>query len=179
VHGWNTNLGVGAYGDDFALRAAVARIGWGANVPEEAVYPVSRVDGSGDPYDGATATYTMRFEAGELPPVDAFWSLSVYGPDLFFTEHPAGTYTVGDRTPGLVYGDDGSLTITLAHARPDGVPEANWLPVPDGPFVLMMRMYLPTEEVVSGDYTLPPVEPAGASASPRPSESGSSESGGD
>jgi hypothetical protein len=162
VNGWSVNLGIGRYGDDLLTRAVVARVGWGANVPEEAVYPIARLDADGEPLDGAK-TYRITFPAGALPPVEAFWSLSVYGEDMFFAEHPSGRYSIGDRTPDLVHGDDGSLEIVLSHDQPPapaaGVAAANWLPVPDGPFVLMMRLYLPGEAVIDGTYELPPVEP--------------------
>ena len=163
VDGWSVNTDIGTYGDDLALRAFVARVGWGANVPDEAVYPVARVDGDGSSLDGSGGrTYTITFPAGEVPPLDelGFWSLSAYGSDLFFTPHPSGRYTVGDRTPGLSPGPDGSLTITLAHAEPPG-GVANWLPVPDGPFVLMLRLYLPGDAVLDRTWTPPPVVPAG------------------
>jgi hypothetical protein len=161
TNGWSTNLHIGRYGDETLLRAVVARVGWGANVADEAVYPVARVDADGAPLDG-TATYRITFPAGDLPPVDAFWSLSVYGSDMFFAEHPSGRYTVGDRTPGLSYGADGSLEIVLSHDEPtpasSGGAPVNWLPVPAGEFVLMLRLYLPRQQVLDGDYAYPPVE---------------------
>jgi hypothetical protein len=159
ANGWSAKLNIGRYGDDTRLRAAVARVGWGANIAAEAVYPVARVDAEGHPLDGS-ATYRITFPAGELPPVAAFWSLSVYGEDMFFAEHPSGRYTIGDRTPGLTFGDDGSLEIVLSHDEPPAVAEGgavNWLPVPAGRFVLMLRLYLPGRTVLDGDYTYPPV----------------------
>ena len=160
ANGWSANLEVGRYGDDLELRALVARMGWGANVPEEAVYPVARVDADGQPLDGGSS-YRIRFPAGELPPVDAFWSLSVYGPDMFFVEHPSGRYTIGDRTPGLALTPDGSLEIVLSATEPAAPPgggKVNWLPVPDGGFVLMLRLYLPGAPVLTGGYEYPPIE---------------------
>ena len=159
VNGWSVNLDIGTYGDDLPTRAVVARVGWGANVAEEAVYPIARVDADGAPLDGSGGgTYRITFPAGEVPPVDAFWSLSVYGEDMFFAEHPSGRYAIGDRTPDLAYGDDGSLDIVLAHDEPVvGDRPANWLPVPDGPFVLMLRLYLPGQTILDGDYEYPPV----------------------
>ena len=118
VGGWSGNREVGRYGDDLDLRALVARIGWGANVPEEALYPVARVDADGNPLNGSS-TYRIRFEPGELPPVEAFWSLSVYGPDMFFVPHPSGRYSIGDRTPDLALEPDGSLEIVLSATEPD------------------------------------------------------------
>jgi hypothetical protein len=156
VNGWSVNHSIGRYGDGLLTRAVVARVGWGANAPEEAVYPIARVDADGQPLDGAR-TYRIRFPADALPPVEAFWSLSVYGDDMFFAEHPSGRYSIGDRTPDLVFGEDGSLEIVLAHDQPAAA--TNWLPVPEGPFVLMLRLYLPGEAVVDGTYDYPPVEP--------------------
>ncbi|HEY8546445.1 MAG TPA: DUF1254 domain-containing protein [Acidimicrobiales bacterium] len=158
VNGWSANPDIGTYGDDLETRALVAKIGWGANVVEEALYPVTRVDADGERLDGSGgAVYRITFRPGELPPVEAFWSLSVYGADMFFAPHPSGRYAIGDRTPGLVRGDDGSLTILLSHDDP-GDPTANWLPVPDGPFVLMLRLYLPGPALIDGSYAYPPVE---------------------
>ena len=81
---------------------------------------------------------------------------------MFFAEHPSGRYTIGDRTPGLTFGDDGSLEIVLSHDEPAAIADGravNWLPVPEGRFVLMLRLYLPGHAVLDGDYTYPPVEP--------------------
>lgn len=156
LNGWSVNLDIGSYDDDTLLRAVVARVGWGANVPAEAVYPITRVDADGEPLDGS-ATYRITFPPDALPPVDAFWSLSVYGADMFITEHPSGRYSIGDRTPDLTYGDDGSLELVLSHTKPSGEP-ANWLPVPEGPFVLMLRLYLPGPAILDGAYEYPPIE---------------------
>ncbi len=166
TNGWSANLHIGRYGDDTLLRAVVARVGWGANVAAEAVYPIARADADGSPLDGTT-TYRITFPPGELPPVDAFWSLSVYGGDMFFAEHPSGRYTIGDRTPGLTFGDDGSLEIVLSHDEPAaaaGDQAVNWLPVPEGPFVLMLRLYLPGQAILDSDYSYPPVQPIDAAA---------------
>jgi len=127
------------------------------------VYPVARVDAAGDRLDGGAA-YRITFPAGELPPVDAFWSLTVYGEDMFLVENPTDRYAIGDRTPGLTKNDDGSLTLVLAHdeavadaAAGEGEP-VNWLPVPAGRFVLMLRLYLPRDSVLDGSYEYPPIE---------------------
>ncbi|HEX7132023.1 MAG TPA: DUF1254 domain-containing protein [Iamia sp.] len=162
VDGWSVNRDIGVYEDDLALRAFVARVGWGANVPEEAVYPVARVDVDGEALDGSR-DYTITFAADQLPPLEelGFWSLSAYGGDMFFAPHPSGRYTIGDRTPGLAFGDDGSLTITVAHDEPTAEQggTASWLPVPEGPFVLMLRLYLPAAAILDGTWTPPPVVP--------------------
>jgi hypothetical protein len=159
VNGWQTRTGqIGRYGDDFLLRAVVAQSGWGANVPEEAVYVGSLRDAHGDLYSGSRA-YVMHFGAGSLPPAKAFWSLTVYGLDGFLVANPADRYSVGDRTPGLQTNRDGSVDFYLQHDPPAG-HQSNWLPTPAGGFRLTMRIYLPEPRVLDGSYELPPVEPA-------------------
>ena len=159
VNGWQTRRGqLGRYGDDFLLRAVVAQSGWGANVPEEAVYVGSVRDAHNDLYSGSHG-YVVHFAAGSLPPAKAFWSLTVYGLDGFLVANPAGRYAIGDRTPGLQTNKDGSLDFYLRHDSPAG-HQANWLPTPAGGFRLLMRIYLPEPSVLDGTYKLPPVEPA-------------------
>ena len=155
VGGWGVRSGIGRYGDDLLGRALVTRVGWGANVDEEAVYPLARVDAAGDPLSGEN-TYRITFPPGGLPPVDAFWSLSVYGDDMFFTEHPSGRYSTGSEDAELVAGPDGSVEIVLAHEQP--ADARNWLPVPAGPFVLMLRLYLPGPAILDGSYQIPAIE---------------------
>jgi hypothetical protein len=158
VNGWVAHLDIGTYADNLLLRAAVAKLAWGANVPAEAVYPVSNVDAAGQPYTGAKP-YVLHFDAGGLPPVDAklgFWSLTLYGPDRFFVANAMNRYAIGDRTPGLVFNADGSLDLYIQSDTPQG-HEANWLPAPPGAFSLMLRLYLPQQSVMDGTYVYPPV----------------------
>jgi hypothetical protein len=156
--GWRVHTDLGTYGDDLEKRAVIARLGWGANVDEEALYPTATEDAEGRPLNGERA-YRLRFAAGELPPVDAFWSLTLYGPDRFFVENPERLYAL--RHPGdLEFGDDGSLEIAIGTERPADVPEANWLPAPPGPFSLMLRLYLPDPTVVADGWRPPPLEVA-------------------
>ncbi|MEV0324427.1 DUF1254 domain-containing protein [Streptomyces sp. NPDC050658] len=138
------------------VRAAAARAGLWGNHGYEAAYAMTWVDEEGEPLDGSRS-YTLRFE--KPPPVDAFWSVTMYDvPDYHLVANPAERYSVGDRTPGLVYGDDGSLTVTLQAGRPDDeVSAANWLPTPEGPFRPVLRMYTPRAAVFDGTYELPPV----------------------
>lgn len=157
VNGWRVNTRVGRYGEDELLRAVVAKVGWGANVSEEALYAVSRQDADGEPYTGARR-YVLHFPGGGLPPVDAFWSLTLYGPDMFFTANPIDRYAIGDRTPGLATNPDGSLDLYIQHESP-GDRQDNWLPAPEGEFVLMLRLYLPRAEAILGGYEYPPVRP--------------------
>ena len=161
--GWSAPGRVGTYGDDLDQRALVARIGWGANVPEEAVYSVARTDGDGAALDGSVP-HVVRFPADARPPVDSFWSLTAYGPDMFFAANPQGTYAIGDRSPALTEEEDGSLEVVVSHEEPaprsDGTARP-WLPVPEGRYVLMLRLYLPQQAAVDGTWTPPPVEPVG------------------
>ena len=159
INGWESREHLGRYGDDFDSRAAVARSAWGANIPEEAVYLRSMIDSDGDRYSGAR-DYRLHFDADEVPPARAFWSLTVYGDDMFLVEHASGRYAIGDRTEGLRTNADGSIDLLLSAGAPSREP-ANWLPVPDGPFTLVLRIYLPGAAVLAGSYRVPGVEAIG------------------
>jgi hypothetical protein len=155
-NGWVYNLNVGTYDHNYLLRAVVAEIGWGANIPAEAVYPHATTDTSGAPLTGAKR-YVLHFPPGGLPPVNAFWSVTMYGPDHFFVANPINRYAISDSTAGLQYGSDGSLDIYIQHDPPAG-HESNWLPAPTGGFYLSLRLYLPKPEVLEGRYTYPTIE---------------------
>jgi hypothetical protein len=148
---WGVDLVTGRYGERLLLRAQVARLGWGANVPEESLYALARQDSNGWLLHGSNR-YVVPL-AARVPPVDAFWSLTAYGPDMFFAEHPAGRYAITRRAEAR---DD--TRIVVAHTAPDDVPAAEWLPVPSGPFVLMLRLYLPRPEAIDGTYRFPEIE---------------------
>jgi hypothetical protein len=156
VKGWSINYLGPRFGDDLLLRAAVAMDQIYIVEPEEALYPSARVDGAGQPLDGRNH-YRIRFAPGQLPPVDAFWSITLYHAKGFMVENPIDRWAIGDRTPGLTYDRDGSLEIFVQHDRPHGEAAANWLPAPDGPFMLLMRLYHPTEPILSGAWTPPPI----------------------
>jgi hypothetical protein len=156
VNGWRVRTDIGTYGDDLDTRAAIARSGWGANVPAEAIYTSAVMDADGAMLDG-TQLYRIHFAAGALPPVRAFWSLTLYGPDRFFFDNPLRRYALGDRSADLVYGADGSLDLYAGIAPPTGL-EANWLPAPASAFSLLLRLYLPSDEVADGTWVPPPIE---------------------
>jgi hypothetical protein len=141
----------------YRTRAVAARNALWGNHAYEAVYPQVYVDSTGEQLTGARR-YQMTFT--QLPPVDAFWSMTMYSmPDYYLVHNPAHRYSIGDRTEGIVYGDDGSLTIYLQNLEPeDPTMRANWLPTPAGDFRPMIRMYQPRPEVLEGRYTLPPIE---------------------
>jgi hypothetical protein len=159
TNGWSTALDVGRYGADFLTRAEVAQSGWGANIPQEAVYLHSATDGRAQPYSG-TRHYVLHFPAGSLPPSRAFWSITLYGPDRFLVANPANRYAIGDRSPGLVTNADGSLDVYLQRDPPTG-HQANWIPTPSGAFSLTLRIYLPEPIVLNGSYHVPAVQPIG------------------
>ena len=135
-------------------RAAAALGGLWGNHGYEAAYIMSYVDGDGQQLTGAH-TYTLRLDP--TPPVGAFWSLTMYDvPDFFLVDNPIDRYSIGDRTPGLVVADDGSVTITLSRDEPaDPTARANWLPTPAGDFRPILRMYEPDPSVLEGKYVVP------------------------
>ncbi|MFJ8201223.1 DUF1254 domain-containing protein [Streptomyces sp. NPDC096152] len=158
VNGWRYPApGLGRFGDQFLRRAAEqALIGVAANDPVESVYLFAVDDADGD--ELTTGHYELRFEPGDLPPVDAFWSLVVYGMDRNLVPNPIDRYSIGDRTPGLVTGPDGSLTIHLRPKSPGPDRVSNWLPTPErGNWYIGLRMYLPRPEVLDGRWECPPI----------------------
>ncbi len=157
VNGWAfAREMMGTYGTSYLRRAFIALIGLGANVPEDAVYPMSRVDSEGQPYDGSQR-YVLHFDKGELPPVRGFWSLTMYDEKMYMTNNPIRRYAIGDRDK-LQYNKDGSLDIYIQHASPGKSRESNWLPAPKGRFDLVLRMYWPTLGVLAGGWNPPAVK---------------------
>ncbi len=156
--GWiSLTESMGAWGTNYLRRACVDLIGLGANLPEDAIYPVSYVDADGDPYDGAN-DYRLRFAADALPPVLAFWSLTLYDDEGFQVANELDRFAIGDRDD-LEYNADGSLDILVQHAQPEG-GTSNWLPAPSGSFNLCMRLYNPKPEALDGTWLLPGVTKA-------------------
>ncbi len=134
---------VGKYGGDDLTRAAVAWRYIYANDAVEAQYPMALHDAQGQALTGQHA-YRLHFPAGQLPPVNAFWSLTLYdGKTQLLVANPIQRYALGDRSPGLQYDADGGLTLILQADAPKAAPQGNWLPTPQGPFNLLLRLYLP------------------------------------
>lgn len=156
VDGWSMPTSqMGVYGTNYLRRAVVAKIGLGANLAEDAIYPVVYSDDHGEPPDGAH-DYVLHFEADRLPPADAFWSVTMYDAEGFTVPNPLDRYALGDRDP-LRYGDDGSLDLYLQHTDPGGDRTPNWLPAPDGPLGVTLRIYGPRPPVLDGRWTPPPL----------------------
>ena len=152
-NGWMISKKIGRYGFDYMHRASVASGGYG-NLPEESLYPAMVFDAEGELMDGERV-YQLHFAANEIPPVNGFWSLAAYRlTDLQLEENDIRRYSIGDRTGNIRYNSDGSLTLTLQHDRPAD-PSANWLPVPAGKFMLVMRLYEPAAAALQNDYLLP------------------------
>jgi len=160
-NGWRfppPTFGRAGDGKDFLLRAAVQCLGGIiANDPVESIYPTTAVDSAGNALAGGES-YEIHFKAGELPPVGVFWSLTLYSLDTNFVDNPINRYSIGDRTPGVAYNDDGGLTLNV-QSRPPATGDSNWLPSPPSePFYLVLRLYLPKDEAVNGTWAPPPVQ---------------------
>ena len=158
VRGWSTPpLNLGQYGVDYATRAAVAMVGLGANLPADAFYPNAQVDGQGAALDGSHR-YSLHFQAGALPPVKAFWSVTAYGPDDYLIDNPIQRHALGDRDP-LVFNADGSLDLWIQADQPAADKMNNWLPVRAGErFLLNARLYWPRDQALDGRWGMPAVE---------------------
>ncbi len=155
----NMPLVTGSFGDQHLLRARVALQYIGMLESAEAMYPMAKTDSQGEPLNGQHA-YQLRFAPGQLPPVNGFWSLTMYdSSDCMLVPNDIDRYAIGDRTPGLVRDADGGLTLHMAQQAPsDAGTHANWLPAPAGDFYVCLRAYLPKPEMVIGSYQLPTLE---------------------
>lgn len=162
--GWSGVAGLFGDGErmrgHYLTRAVGAMLGLYGNDFEEAYYPMASKDASGAALDGTARRYVVRFAANELPPVDAFWSMTMYSlPDQLMVANSIDRYSIGDRSK-VQYAADGSLTIYVQNAPPGQGKQSNWLPAPAGPFSLQLRMYLPKPEAADPLYLPPPVRRA-------------------
>lgn len=157
VNGWDCSYDfIGNYGTSYLRRAIIALVGLGANIPEDAVYPMTKVDSEGKPYSGKDR-YVLHFDKNALPPVQGFWSLTMYNEKMFFVDNPIQRYAIGDRDK-LRFNKDGSLDIYIQHASPGKDKEANWLPAPKDRFDMVLRLYWPNMDVLTGAWNPPPVK---------------------
>lgn len=165
IDGWGFTTKTGVYGTNYLQRALITAIGLGANRPQDAIYPTSLKSGGTlvrRAYDGGEK-YVMTFQKGLEPPVSGFWSLTMYDENYFFVDNPLNRYSISQRQP-LKYNDDGTLDIVIQHESPGADKESNWLPAPEGKFILMMRLYWPHESdptILNGSWALPPVRKVG------------------
>lgn len=154
---WSMNTDtMGVYGNYYLKRAIVAQVGLGANLPDDAIYPLNLGDENGRPLDGAHQ-YTITFEKGATPPVAAFWSITMYDPAGFQVANPLNRFAVSSWMP-FKHNPDGSLTLYFQNESPGKANEANWLPAPKGPFNLTMRLYAPRADALTGRWNPPAVK---------------------
>ena len=155
VNGWSTTMKAGQPGNGLLVRAAFARTLPAVNVAQEAAYWTTTVDSAGRTLNGQRE-YVLQFPAGQLPPNEAFWSLTMNDVVGYMVSNPIDRYSVGSRS-GLVPNADGSIDIYIQRTAPAG-HESNWLPAPAGNFKLMLRAYLPGRAILDGEYHVPPVK---------------------
>jgi hypothetical protein len=157
ANNWSMNTDtMGVYGNYYLKRAIVAQVGLGANLTEDAIYPGSIGDENGKALDGANK-YIIHFAKDALPPVDAFWSITLYDSEGFQIANPINRFAVSSWMP-FKRDVDGSLTLYFQNENPGSDREANWLPAPKGPFNLTMRLYAPKSEALTGVWNPPPIK---------------------
>ena len=144
TNGWWYGTNVGTYGTDYLQRALISMFGLGANLPQDAIYPVALGDAAGKDLDGASNKYVLHFDKGQLPPVKGFWSLTMYDKDFFFVPNPINRYTLSQRNK-LLTNSDGSIDFYLQVDSPGKAKEANWLPAPKAKFIPILRLYWPKD----------------------------------
>jgi hypothetical protein len=156
ANGWSMNTDtMGVYGNYYLKRAMVAQVGLGANVPEDAIYPLNLADDTGKPLDG-TSNYTIHFDKGQTPPAEAFWSITLYDNDGFQVANSLNRFAVSSWMP-FKYNADGSLDLYFQNESPGVDKDANWLPAPKGLYNLTMRIYAPKSDALTGKWNPPPV----------------------
>src|SRR6185437_14200288 len=154
TNGWSMNTDtMGVYGNYYLKRAMIAQAGLGANLPEDAIYPINLADDTGRPLDGANK-YKLHFDKGDTPPVNAFWSVTLYDNEGFQVGNPLNRFAVSSWMP-FRFNADGSLDLYFQSETPGADKEANWLPAPKGPFNLTMRLYAPRSEALTGKWNPP------------------------
>lgn len=161
-NGWQIGAAFGDrafYNGDYLLRAAAALAGIYGNIKEEALYPLAMTDNHGAKLDGSKANYTLTFPAGHLPPVNAFWSVTMYdGKTQLLIDNPINRYLINSpMLPGMKKNPDGSLTIYIQTKSPGPAKESNWLPAPNGPIYMVMRLYWPKPEALNSTWAPPPI----------------------
>ena len=159
INGWGYMTKTGLYGTNYLVRSLLTAIGLGANRPQDAVYPTSLKAADGHAYDGASK-YIMHFAKGQMPPVSGFWSMTMYDSNYFFVANPINRYSISARQ-NLKSNPDGSVDLYIQKVSPGPDKESNWLPAPDGKFILMLRLYWPNEKdpsIIDGSWKIPPVK---------------------
>ena len=154
ANGWSMNTDtMGVYGNYYLKRAIIAQVGLGANLPEDAIYPINLADETGKPLDGANK-YVLHFDKSGTPPANAFWSVTLYDPEGFQVANSLNRFALSSWMP-FKYDADGSLDLYFQNESPGKDKEANWLPAPKSGFNLTMRIYAPKSEALSGKWNPP------------------------
>ena len=157
ANGWSMNTDtMGVYGNNYLKRAIIAQVGLGANLPEDAIYPLNLGDAAGKPLNGANK-FTMHFAKDETPPVNAFWSITLYDAEGFQVGNALNRFALSSYMP-FKTNADGSLDLYFQNESPGKDLEPNWLPAPKEPFNLTMRLYAPTPEALTGKWNPPPLK---------------------
>jgi len=156
VNGWSYSTQTGVYGIQYLQRALVTAIGLGANRPQDAIYPYTETDAAGAPLDGSKK-YVLHFAKGETPPVEGFWSLTMYDAGYFFVPNKLNRYQISPKQSPVTLNADGSLDIYIQNTPPAANRMQNWLPAPTGRFILMLRFYWPGDAIVNGNWKPPAV----------------------
>jgi len=156
ANGWIVSTGSGHYGTDYLQRALVAYIGVGGNLPADGFYPIARVDGDGKLLNSANR-YVMHFSNADIPPINpqGFWSITIYDKEYFLAPNAVDRYSLSSRDK-FQQNPDGSMDLYIQKGSPGADKQANWLPAPDGEFILMMRLYWPKDEALNGAWVPPP-----------------------
>jgi hypothetical protein len=160
INGWTFFKGTGLYGTEYLDRALITAIGLGANRPQDAIYPTSEKDAEGKTYEGASNKYVMHIEKGQFPPVNGFWSLTMYDANYFFVPNALNRYTLSSRNK-FNTNSDGSVDLYIQADSPGKGKEANWLPAPKAKFIPMFRLYWPKETpptIIDGSWVLPGIK---------------------
>lgn len=160
--GWKYDTHTGVWGDEYLKRAVFAKFGLGINIAADAVYPSIATDQKGQPLNGEHK-YQLTFQKGKLPPVNAFWSLTAYDQDGYLIKNPIKRYAIGS-SDSLKHNPDGSTTIYMQAEQPDKSKLSNWLPVPNAPFGITMRLYSPSSKILQREWKPPAITEEGSAS---------------
>ncbi len=156
VNHWRVSFRTGNFDNNYLLRATIAVHSLGNAIPEEAMFFHGFFDHEGQKLNGEN-NYTIHFNANELPPVDAFWSVTLYSVDGYLVDNEINRYVLSDRSSGIEFNEDGSLDLYIQNKEPEQEKMSNWLPAPLEEFTLTLRAYLPTEELLQLEWEIPPI----------------------
>ena len=155
VNNWRVSFRTGNYGSNYLLRAAIATHSLGNAIPEEAMFFHGFFDHNGDKLNGTENSYQIHFNANSFPPVNAFWSVTLYDSDGFLVENPLNKYSLSDSNPDLQFNEDGSLDLYFQNRAPDKSKTTNWIPAPKEEFTLTLRAYLPKKKLLDLEWKAP------------------------